>query len=61
MYFRIITFNDRAIIGDSQGNVFGIDLRNGYQVAKYRGLTGACRELSCHPSEPYLASVSIDR
>ena len=48
-------------MGNSKGDIGRLDLRNPKEVNKFRGAAGSVRSLALHSSEPYLASVGLDR
>ena len=51
----------RAWAGDTSGAVEVLDLRAARLAGAVKGLTGSARALSCHPTLPVLAVVSLDR
>lgn len=51
----------QVIVVDNIGYVRNIDLRMKREVAKYKGFTGAIKDVVCHETLPYLATVSLDR
>lgn len=52
---------NQVIVGNTQGNMLKIDLRNGHIACRYKGFAGGIRDLQCHPTLPYVASCSLDR
>lgn len=51
----------QVIVGDTHGGIRVVDITKKRIVGKFSGPTGSVRCLATHPTEPYLASVSIDR
>jgi len=45
----------------AKGDMLMVDLRMRKLVHKYKGFLGAVRGIACHPTAPYIASVSLDR
>ncbi|KAL5270889.1 hypothetical protein ACHWQZ_G001525 [Mnemiopsis leidyi] len=57
----LISNNTQCYLGNSKGDIGRLDLRNLKEVNKFRGAAGSVRSLALHHSEPYLASVGLDR
>ena len=57
----LLTAHDQAYLGNGRGDLACLDMRSGKGLGKFRGLTGSCRNICIHPTEPLLASVSLDR
>lgn len=52
---------DTVVVGNTQGQIALLDLRKGLVRGCLKGVTGAVRELKCHPSLPTVASCGLDR
>jgi ribosome biogenesis protein NSA1 len=59
----VLKSSSNLIFGDTQGNITEFDLRNCKVVGTYKGLGGGMGVggLALHPSQPVLASGSLDR
>ncbi|KAJ1525984.1 hypothetical protein ONE63_009164 [Megalurothrips usitatus] len=53
--------DDSVLCGLAKGDIVKFDMRNGKASAHYKGFYGAVSAIACHPTEPYIASVSHDR
>jgi len=57
-----VSTTDRyCYVANTKGDLGKLDLRTGKLLNKYLGSTGSIRSISLHPTEPYLASVGLDR
>ncbi|XP_071449887.1 WD repeat-containing protein 74 isoform X2 [Hetaerina americana] len=51
-----------VIVGSGTGLLMMVDLRGkGLQSNRYKGFAGGVRDIVCHPTDPYILSVSLDR
>ncbi|KAG8228928.1 hypothetical protein J437_LFUL007320 [Ladona fulva] len=51
-----------VIVGSGTGLMMLVDMRGkGLELNRYKGFAGGVRDIVCHPSEPYILSVSLDR
>ncbi|XP_034021491.1 WD repeat-containing protein 74 [Thalassophryne amazonica] len=50
-----------VVVGNTQGQVAVLDLRNGRVCGCLKGLAGGVRDLQCHMSQPVVASCGLDR
>ena len=51
-----------VIAGNTLGEIFKFDLRQRKLLGKFKGkIVGSVRQISCHPTEPLFACVSLDR
>ena len=50
-----------AVIGDVAGGVAAFDVRTAKRLGHYRGFTGSCRQVVCHPTLPVMGCVGLDR
>ncbi|XP_034234774.1 WD repeat-containing protein 74 [Thrips palmi] len=56
------TGDDHTVLcGLAKGNIVAVDLRMGRTAQNYKGFVGAVRDIACHPTEPYIVSVGLDR
>merc|ERR1712002_494722 len=54
--------HNHVIVGNTRGFMSQHDLRmKGRLVHGFRGFAGGLRDIRCHPSEPLVASVGLDR
>eukprot|EP00051_Salpingoeca_urceolata_P020435 m.306478 g.306478 ORF g.306478 m.306478 type:complete len:372 (+) comp19622_c0_seq17:168-1283(+) len=57
-----VTPDGRTVItGDTVGTMKALDLRTGAVLGKYKGIKGACRDIVCHPTLPFVAQGGLDR
>lgn len=52
---------DTVVVGNTHGQIALLDLRKGVVRGCLKGMSGAVRELKCHPSLPIMASCGLDR
>lgn len=52
---------DTVVVGNTHGQIALLDLRKGVVRGCFKGMSGAVRELKCHPSLPIMASCGLDR
>lgn len=50
-----------VVVGNTHGHIAMLDLRKGLVRGCLKGLAGGVRGLQCHPSQPVVASCSLDR
>ncbi|KAK3915882.1 WD repeat-containing protein 74, partial [Frankliniella fusca] len=50
-----------VLCGLTKGDIVAVDMRMRRTAQTYKGFTGAVRDIVCHPTEPYIVSVGIDR
>uniref|UniRef100_M4BCG2 Anaphase-promoting complex subunit 4 WD40 domain-containing protein n=1 Tax=Hyaloperonospora arabidopsidis (strain Emoy2) TaxID=559515 RepID=M4BCG2_HYAAE len=51
----------RIYVGDTAGNLDILDLRTLKHMGRCTGPIGSIRDISCHPTLPYIAAVGLDR
>ncbi|KAE9032961.1 hypothetical protein PR003_g9675 [Phytophthora rubi] len=51
----------RVYVGDTGGNLDILDLRILKHMGRCTGPVGSIRDISCHPTLPYIAAVGLDR
>ena len=51
----------QVVIGSGKGRMLLFDMRTMKTVHAYRGFTGSIREIYCHPTNPLILSVGLDR
>jgi len=56
-----VSLSSTVLCGLAKGNIVAVDLRMGRTAQNYKGFVGAVRDIACHPSEPYIVSVGLDR
>lgn len=59
--FLFSFFLSQIVVGSGKGRMVLYDFRQQKVVHAYRGFTGAIRQIVCHPSKPFVASVGLDR
>lgn len=59
--FNFAFLYSTVLCGLAKGNIVAVDLRMGRTAQNYKGFSGAVRDIACHPSEPYIVSVGLDR
>ncbi|KAJ8044460.1 WD repeat-containing protein 74 [Holothuria leucospilota] len=59
--FCFLLCNRSVIVGNVQGRMCKIDLRNGKVSRAYRGFAGSIRHIECHPTQPLVGSCGLDR
>ncbi|XP_046400027.1 WD repeat-containing protein 74 [Ischnura elegans] len=53
---------NHIVVGSGTGLMMLVDLRGkGLQMHHYKGFVGGIRDIACHPTDPYILSVSLDR
>ncbi|XP_067004944.2 WD repeat-containing protein 74 [Anabrus simplex] len=53
---------NHVVVGSGTGHMMLVDLRGKGIISKhYKGSAGSIRSIVCHPSEPYIVSVGLDR
>jgi len=52
---------NQVVVGSGKGRMVLFDFRQQKVIHAYRGFTGGIRELACHPTSPFVASVGLDR
>ena len=58
----IYVYYRHIIVGSTIGTMNLVDLRKcGFLLKTYKGFTGAVTGITCSTSNPYIASVSLDR
>ena len=45
----------QVVVGDVAGGLFLLNTRTGDRVGKFKGVAGACRSVSCHPTMDLVA------
>ncbi|XP_071108470.1 WD repeat-containing protein 74-like [Haliotis cracherodii] len=53
--------DNQVLVGNTQGKMALVDLRNGKVVQVYKGFAGGIRDIKCHPTKPLVASCGLDR
>ena len=54
--------NRQAVVGNTHGDMALIDLRQkGREVHRFKGVSGAIRDIQCHSSQDVVASCGLDR
>ncbi|XP_046558535.1 WD repeat-containing protein 74-like [Haliotis rubra] len=53
--------DNQVLVGNTQGKMALVDLRNGKVMQVYKGFAGGIRDIKCHPSKPLVASCGLDR
>uniref|UniRef100_A0AAV1THU9 Ribosome biogenesis protein NSA1 n=1 Tax=Peronospora matthiolae TaxID=2874970 RepID=A0AAV1THU9_9STRA len=51
----------RIYVGDTAGNLDILDVRTLKHMGRCTGPIGSIRDISCHPTLPYIAAVGLDR
>ena len=51
----------QVIVGNTQGKMGLLDIRQGKVVHLYKGFAGGIRSVQCHASKPVVASCGLDR
>ncbi|XP_041366173.1 WD repeat-containing protein 74-like [Gigantopelta aegis] len=50
-----------VVVGNTQGSMALLDLRQGKIIQKYKGFAGTFKHIQCHSSLPLVASCGLDR
>ena len=50
-----------VMVGNTQGNMALLDMRQGKVIQKYKGFAGTVKHIQCHSTLPLVASCSLDR
>ncbi|XP_067649377.1 WD repeat-containing protein 74-like [Haliotis asinina] len=53
--------DNQVLVGNTQGKMALVDLRNGKVMQVYKGFAGGIRDIKCHPSKSLVASCGLDR
>ncbi|XP_074661055.1 WD repeat-containing protein 74-like isoform X2 [Tubulanus polymorphus] len=53
--------SNQIVVGNTQGSMALLDIRQGKMVHKFKGFAGGIRCIKCHPTLPYIASCGLDR
>lgn len=62
MCIAVAPRDHHVVVGSGTGHMYLVDLRGkGLLLNHYKGFVGGIRQIVCTPSEPYIASVGLDR